>query len=374
MPSMRSIHVLLVLSLGAGALTTSRRALLHGSVVSTGVVLQDITLEAFTEDTIATFRAVVEGVLEESVGTVSVGPYAFEANTYVKVTFEVLDADASKVQADLLSAAQYGALNNDLSSSGNTQLAAATVHVDASTQVIETETFEHVGGDDAPAVISSAIVLDSVSAAALEADAAAISALATALASVLGASYLQVSNIVPSEYHDVVGGGSNDLTAEEYHAARGTLVRFDLATHIWPPGETPLVSVGDVRAALIVAVDEGTLNAAIKTWAASTVLASAVLSRSGSLATIKAETAEGSHLTQYEQEGGGGSKGGGGASKVRMIIIIVCSVFLFVVLFVALAAVYHRRYRGRSKSQKASSVPPDAVISAEGHPHEKQSV
>lgn len=372
---MRVIHVLLLLSLGTGALTTSRRALLHGSVVSTGIVLQDITLEAFTENTIASFRDVVEGVLDESVSAVSVGAYAFEANTYVKVTFELPDADASKVQAELLIAAQYGKFNNGLATSTNPELAAATVHVDASTQVIETETFAHVSGDDAVPVISSAIVLDSVSAAALEADAAAIEAFATALASVLGASYLQVSNIVPSEYHDVIGGERNDLTAEDYHAARGTLVRFDLATHVWPPGETPLVSVDDVRDALTDAVAEGTLNAAIKTWAASTVLASALVSRSGSLATIKAETAEGSHLTQYKGEDSGSGNGGGGASKLRRILVIVVPILLLVMLFTALAVVYHRRCRARSKSlQASSSVPPEAVIGVEGHPHEKQSV
>ncbi|EGB02783.1 hypothetical protein AURANDRAFT_68570, partial [Aureococcus anophagefferens] len=265
---------------------------------STALVLEDVNPGAFNAnaDARAAFEAdvggrlglVVDGV--NAIDWVVASPLAVHDYGYTddtKVTFGVA-GDADALLAALLEALNVGGIPGWAVDLG--PLGAAPVDVAASREAAETETFDRTEPGDT-AVASSAIVVDGLDAADVDADGAVLEGLAAAVALAIGAAPNQVANVAAKWYPAYEG---TDL-----YTNLASTVHFDVAVRAWPCAwptkhwsSDSFTDAAGLEAALEAALDGGGLAAAVANERA---LRTAVLDEAATRTAIAAQTSAGPH-------------------------------------------------------------------------------
>ena len=261
---------------------------------STALVLEDVNPGAFNSnaDARAAFKAdvggrlglVVDGV--NAIDWVVASPLAVHDYGYTddaKVTFGVA-GDADALLAALLEALNVGGIPGWAVDLG--PLGAAPVDVAASREAAETETFDRTEPGDT-AVASSAIVVDGLDAADVDADGDVLEGLAAAVALAIGAAPNQVANVAAKWYPAYEGNALYTNLASTVH--------FDVAVRAWPTKHWSSDSFTDaagLEAALEAALDGGGLAAAVANERA---LRTAVLDEAATRTAIAAQTSAGPH-------------------------------------------------------------------------------
>ena len=261
---------------------------------STALVLEDVNPGAFNSnaDARAAFKADVGGRLglvvdgDNAIDWVVASPLAVHDYGYTddtKVTFGVA-GDADALLAALLEALNVGGIPGWAVDLG--PLGAAPVDVAASREAAETETFDRTEPGDT-AVASSAIVVDGLDAADVDADGAVLEGLAAAVALAIGAAPNQVANVAAKWYPAYEGNALYTNLASTVH--------FDVAVRAWPTKHWSSDSFTDaagLEAALEAALDGGGLAAAVANERA---LRTAVLDEAATRTAIAAQTSAGPH-------------------------------------------------------------------------------
>ncbi|KAH8098439.1 hypothetical protein JL720_1382 [Aureococcus anophagefferens] len=283
---------------------------------STALVLEDVNPGAFNAnaDARAAFEADVGGRLglvvdgDNAIDWVVASPLAVHDYGYTddaKVTFGVA-GDADALLAALLEALNVGGIPGWAVDLG--PLGAAPVDVAASREAAETETFDRTEPGDT-AVASSAIVVDGLDAADVDADGAVLEGLAAAVALAIGAAPNQVANVAAKWYPAYEG---TDL-----YTNLASTVHFDVAVRAWPCGNQifnptsislvdfhtgawptkhwssdSFTDAAGLEAALEAALDGGGLAAAVANERA---LRTAVLDEAATRTAIAAQTSAGPH-------------------------------------------------------------------------------
>ncbi|KAH8064689.1 hypothetical protein JL722_1568 [Aureococcus anophagefferens] len=265
---------------------------------STALVLEDVNPGAFNAN--ADARAAFEADVGGRLGLVVDGVNAIDW-----VTFGVA-GDADALLAALLEALNVGGIPGWAVDLG--PLGAAPVDVAASREAAETETFDRTEPGDT-AVASSAIVVDGLDAADVDADGAVLEGLAAAVALAIGAAPNQVANVAAKWYPAYEG---TDL-----YTNLASTVHFDVAVRAWPCGNQifnptsislvdfhtgawptkhwssdSFTDAAGLEAALEAALDGGGLAAAVANERA---LRTAVLDEAATRTAIAAQTSAGPH-------------------------------------------------------------------------------
>ena len=93
--------------------------------------------------------------------------------------------------------------------------------------VLLTETFQRATVATVGAVVSSALVFDGFTADSFNADSVAVEKFKDVAAGILGASLIQIDNILAEDFNHLNAARSGSVE-------RGATIRFDLAVHAWP--------------------------------------------------------------------------------------------------------------------------------------------
>ena len=150
------------------------------------------------------------------------------------------------------------------------------IDADATSHVLQTETYRRASFADVGAVVSSAVVLGGLRAHNFNADEVAITQFGIVIAGALQAATVQIDNIVAEEYKPPSIQDDDDPPVPVLDDGL-TTIRFDVAIHYWPVGATVLETPEAIAQALKTAISDGILQSNLDFYAGPQFCASCVL-------------------------------------------------------------------------------------------------
>ena len=150
------------------------------------------------------------------------------------------------------------------------------IDADATSHVLQTETYCRASFADVGAVVSSAVVLGGLRAHNFNADEVAITQFGIVIAGALQAATVQIDNIVAEEYKPPSIQDDDDPPVPVLDDGL-TTIRFDVAIHYWPVGATVLETPEAIAQALKTAISDGSLQSNLDFYAGPQFCASCVL-------------------------------------------------------------------------------------------------
>ena len=155
------------------------------------------------------------------------------------------------------------------------------IDADATSHVLQTETYRRASFADVGAVVSSAVVLGGLRAHNFNADEVAITQFGIVIAGALQAATVQIDNIVAEEYKPPSIQDDDDppvpVLDDDYDEGLTTTIRFDVAIHYWPVGATVLETPEAIAQALKTAISDGSLQSNLDSYAGPQFCPSCVL-------------------------------------------------------------------------------------------------
>ncbi len=155
------------------------------------------------------------------------------------------------------------------------------IDADATSHVLQTETYRRASFADVGAVVSSAVVLGGLRAHNFNADEVAITQFGIVIAGALQAATVQIDNIVAEEYKPPSIQDDDDppvpVLDDDYDEGLTTTIRFDVAIHYWPVGATVLETPEAIAQALKTVISDGRLQSNLDYYAGPQFCASCVL-------------------------------------------------------------------------------------------------
>ena len=154
------------------------------------------------------------------------------------------------------------------------------IDADATSHVLQTETYRRASFADVGAVVSSAVVLGGLRPPNFNADEVAITQFGIVIAGALQAATVQIDNIVAEEYKPPSIQDDDDpvpVLDDDYDEGLTTTIRFDVAIHYWPVGATVLETPEAIAQALKTAISDGSLQSNLDFYAGPQFCASCVL-------------------------------------------------------------------------------------------------
>ena len=155
------------------------------------------------------------------------------------------------------------------------------IDADATSHVLQTETYRRASFADVGAVVSSAVVLGGLRPPNFNADEVAITQFGIVIAGALQAATVQIDNIVAEEYKPPSIQDDDDpvpVLDDDYdEKSLTTTIRFDVAIHYWPVGATVLETPEAIAQALKTAISDGSLQSNLDFYAGPQFCASCVL-------------------------------------------------------------------------------------------------
>ena len=150
------------------------------------------------------------------------------------------------------------------------------IDADATSHVLQTETYRRASFADVGAVVSSAVVLGGLRAHNFNADEVAITQFGIVIAGALQAATVQIDNIVAEEYKPPSIQDDDNPPVPVLDDGL-TTIRFDVAIHYWPVGATVLETPEAIAQALKTAISDGSLQSNLDFYAGPQFCASCVL-------------------------------------------------------------------------------------------------
>ena len=150
------------------------------------------------------------------------------------------------------------------------------IDADATSHVLQTETYRRASFADVGAVVSSAVVLGGLRAHNFNADEVAITQFGIVIAGALQAATVQIDNIVAEEYKPPSIQDDDNPPVPVLDGDYAT-IRFDVAIHYWPVGATVLETPEAIAQALKTAISDGSLQSNLDFYAGPQFCASCVL-------------------------------------------------------------------------------------------------
>ena len=150
------------------------------------------------------------------------------------------------------------------------------IDADATSHVLQTETYRRASFADVGAVVSSAVVLGGLRPPNFNADEVAITQFGIVIAGALQAATVQIDNIVAEEYKPPSIQDDDDPPVPVLDDGL-TTIRFDVAIHYWPVGATVLETPEAIAQALKTAISDGSLQSNLDFYAGPQFCASCVL-------------------------------------------------------------------------------------------------
>ena len=150
------------------------------------------------------------------------------------------------------------------------------IDADATSHVLQTETYRRASFADVGAVVSSAVVLGGLRAHNFNADEVAITQFGKVIAGALQAATVQIDNIVAEEYKPPSIQDDDNPPVPVLDDGL-TTIRFDVAIHYWPVGATVLETPEAIAQALKTAISDGSLQSNLDFYAGPQFCASCVL-------------------------------------------------------------------------------------------------
>ena len=150
------------------------------------------------------------------------------------------------------------------------------IDADATSHVLQTETYRRASFADVGAVVSSAVVLGGLRAHNFNADEVAITQFGIVIAGALQAATVQIDNIVAEEYKPPSIQDDDGPPVPVLDDGL-TTIRFDVAIHYWPVGATVLETPEAIAQALKTAISDGSLQSNLDFYAGPQFCASCVL-------------------------------------------------------------------------------------------------
>ena len=150
------------------------------------------------------------------------------------------------------------------------------IDADATSHVLQTETYCRASFADVGAVVSSAVVLGGLRPPNFNADEVAITQFGIVIAGALQAATVQIDNIVAEEYKPPSIQDDDDPPVPVLDDGL-TTIRFDVAIHYWPVGATVLETPEAIAQALKTAISDGSLQSNLDFYAGPQFCASCVL-------------------------------------------------------------------------------------------------
>ena len=150
------------------------------------------------------------------------------------------------------------------------------IDADATSHVLQTETYRRASFADVGAVVSSAVVLGGLRAHNFNADEVAITQFGIVIAGALQAATVQIDNIVAEEYKPPSIQDDDNPPVPVLDDGL-TTIRFDVAIHYWPVGATVLETPEAIAQALKTVISDGRLQSNLDYYAGPQFCASCVL-------------------------------------------------------------------------------------------------
>ena len=150
------------------------------------------------------------------------------------------------------------------------------IDADATSHVLQTETYRRASFADVGAVVSSAVVLGGLRPPNFNADEVAITQFGIVIAGALQAATVQIDNIVAEEYKPPSIQDDDNPPVPVLDGDYAT-IRFDVAIHYWPVGATVLETPEAIAQALKTAISDGSLQSNLDFYAGPQFCASCVL-------------------------------------------------------------------------------------------------
>ena len=150
------------------------------------------------------------------------------------------------------------------------------IDADATSHVLQTETYRRASFADVGAVVSSAVVLGGLRPPNFNADEVAITQFGIVIAGALQAATVQIDNIVAEEYKPPSIQDDDNPPVPVLDDGL-TTIRFDVAIHYWPVGATVLETPEAIAQALKTAISDGSLQSNLDFYAGPQFCASCVL-------------------------------------------------------------------------------------------------
>ena len=217
------------------------------------------------------------------------------------------------------------------------------IDADATSHVLQTETYRRASFADVGAVVSSAVVLGGLRAHNFNADEVAITQFGKVIANALQAATVQIDNIVAEEYKPPSIQDDDDppvpVLDDDYDEGLTTTIRFDVAIHYWPVGATVLETPEAIAQALKTVISDGRLQSNLDYYAgpqfcASCVLRDATVNVELSYVKIDELTMDEPHAVAAPCTANCGGGGGGGDDDDGLDEGEAAAVAIFVILAV----------------------------------------
>ena len=212
------------------------------------------------------------------------------------------------------------------------------IDADATSHVLQTETYRRASFADVGAVVSSAVVLGGLRPPNFNADEVAITQFGIVIAGALQAATVQIDNIVAEEYKPPNIQDDDDPPVPVLDDGL-TTIRFDVAIHYWPVGATVLETPEAIAQALKTAISDGSLQSNLDFYAgpqfcASCVLRDATVNVELSYVKIDELTMDEPHAVAAPCTANCGGGGGGGGDDDGLDEGEAAAVAIFVILAV----------------------------------------
>ena len=212
------------------------------------------------------------------------------------------------------------------------------IDADATSHVLQTETYRRASFADVGAVVSSAVVLGGLRAHNFNADEVAITQFGIVIAGALQAATVQIDNIVAEEYKPPSIQDDDNPPVPVLDDGL-TTIRFDVAIHYWPVGATVLETPEAIAQALKTAISDGSLQSNLDFYAgpqfcASCVLRDATVNVELSYVKIDELTMDEPHAVAAPCTANCGGGGGGGDDDDGLDEGEAAAVAIFVILAV----------------------------------------
>ena len=216
------------------------------------------------------------------------------------------------------------------------------IDADATSHVLQTETYRRASFADVGAVVSSAVVMDGFTASYFNADAVSVAQFGVVIADVLRAATVQIDNVAAVNFYGLDEGNGLDAI-HSGTVARGSVIHFDVAIHYWPAGATVLETPETIAEALLDALVNPTPTAfqkALDTYGTDPqfcdgcVLSSGVLNVAASQFYVDEVTMDGSHAVTSPPVPCTANCGGGGDDDDGLDEGEAAAVAIFVILAV----------------------------------------
>ena len=212
------------------------------------------------------------------------------------------------------------------------------IDADATSHVLQTETYRRASFADVGAVVSSAVVLGGLRPPNFNADEVAITQFGIVIAGALQAATVQIDNIVAEEYKPPSIQDDDNPPVPVLDDGL-TTIRFDVAIHYWPVGATVLETPEAIAQALKTAISDGSLQSNLDFYAgpqfcASCVLRDATVNVELSYVKIDELTMDEPHAVAAPCTANCGGGGGGGDDDDGLDEGEAAAVAIFVILAV----------------------------------------